>query len=114
MKKLEKLILPGLVIIIIAVLFFTYFAPTDELGSFSSFDPNNNASLPILVKLVAEKGINKTHDGSIFFVVDKTGREVRVSGPAELPIGIENSNTIEIIGHLSGDGFHAHGVELKN
>ena len=114
MKKLEKFILPGLIVIIVALLYFFYFAPTDELGSFANFDKDSNASIPIVVRLVTEKGIQYDREGSTFFVVDRTGKEYRVSGPADLPVGIESSNSIEILGHFSGSGFHAHGVEIKN
>ena len=112
---MQKLILPGLILAAVALLYFTYFAPSDELGLFSKFDPNSNASLPIVVKFVAEKGATRTDDGgTIFYVVDKSGKEVQVSTSATLPPGIQDSKSIVITGHLSGSGFHAHGVELRN
>jgi hypothetical protein len=114
MKKIEKFILPGLIVVIVGLLYFFYFAPSDELGSFTMFDKDSNASLPIVVKYATEKGVQRDTEGSIFFVVDRTGKEVRVSGPAQLPVGFESSNSIEIMGHLSGNGFHAHGVKVKN
>ena len=112
---MQKLILPGLILVAVLLLYFMYFAPSDELGSFTNFDPNSNASLPIVVKFVSEKGATRTQDGStIFYVVDKSGREMQVSGPANLPPGINDSKSIVITGHLSQGGFHAHGVELRN
>ena len=41
MKKIEKFILPGLVVVIFALLYFFYFAPSDELGSFANFDKDS-------------------------------------------------------------------------
>lgn len=112
---MQKLILPGLVITIAAILYFLYFAPTDELGSFTKFDPNNNASLPIIVKFVSEKGARRASNGeTVFYVVDKHGKEMQVSSVVQLPPGIQDSKSIVITGHLSGGGFHAHGVELRN
>jgi hypothetical protein len=114
MKKIEKFILPGLVVVIVALLYFFYFAPTDELGSFANFDRDSNASIPIVVKYVAEKGVQINPEGSVFYVVDRTGKEYLVNGPAELPVGFKVSNAIEIMGHFGGTGFHAHGVKVKN
>ena len=114
MKQIEKFILPGLIVIIVGLLYFFYFAPSDELGSFSNFDKDSNASVPIVVKYVVEKGIQRDAEGTVFFVQDKTGKEYRVSGPAELPAGMESSKAIEIMGHFAGSGFHAHGVQIKN
>ena len=114
MKKIEKFILPGLIVVIVSLLYFFYFAPSDELGSFEEFDKDSNASVPIVVKYVSEKGIQRDAEGTMFFVVDKTGKEYKVSGPAQLPVGFEVSKAIEIMGHFGGTGFHAHGVKVKN
>lgn len=66
MKKIQKLVLPLLVIIIIAILYFSYFASSDELGDFTRFEPNSNASLPIIVKLVKEKAFKEHKTGLMF------------------------------------------------
>ncbi|MCB9249717.1 MAG: hypothetical protein H6613_14790 [Ignavibacteriales bacterium] len=116
MKNIQKLILPGLVIIIVAVLYFSYFAPSDELGSFARFDPNSNASLPIIVKFVKDKGATRTQDGSYnFYVIDGDNKEMLVTGIKDLPPGMDDSKSMVVTGHLSGkDAFHAHGIELRN
>lgn len=115
MKNLQKLILPGLVVIIIAYVYFTYFSPSDELGDFSKLSTNNNASVQIIVKFVKDKGISLEKEGnSIFYVVDKKNEEIKVSGPGKLPPGIDEANSLVLTGHLSGGYFHAHGVELRN
>lgn len=115
MKKAQKLILPGLVLIILGLVYFTYFSPSDELGDFSKLDTNSNASVQVVVKLVTEKGITRDNQGNThFYVVDKNNREVEVSGSSKLPPGIDNAASLVITGHLTRDHFHAHGVELRN
>ncbi|MFZ1290672.1 MAG: hypothetical protein WAR79_11320 [Melioribacteraceae bacterium] len=116
MKKIEKFILPFLVLIIIGILYFTYFAASDELGDFSQLDPNSNASLPVAVKFVKEKGAQRTQDGTyVFYVVDKNNKEMFITGLESLPPGMDDAKSMVITGHLSGkDAFHAHGIELRN
>jgi len=116
MKNLQKLVIPILVIFIFALLYFSYFAPSDELGSFSRMDSNSNAAVPIIVKLVKEKGIQRAEDGSyIFYVVDNDNKEVLVNGLNNLPPGMNDSKSMVLTGHLSGkNSFHAHGIELRN
>jgi cytochrome c-type biogenesis protein CcmE len=116
MKNLQKFVLPGLVVLIIAILYFSYFAPSDELGSFARLDPNSNASVPIIVKLVNEKGVQRTQDGSyIFYVLDGDNKEMLITGLRDLPPGMNDTKSMVVTGHLSGkDAFHAHGIELRN
>ncbi len=115
MKNIQKFLLPLLIGVIILFFYFQYFAPSDELGSFSSFDPNNNASKPIIVKFVADKGLVRGADGgTTFYVMDKDNKVVKVSGPANLPPGMDAAGSLVLTGHLSGESFHAHGVELRN
>ena len=116
MKNMQKLILPVLVIIIFGILYFSYFAPSDELGRFSNLDPNSNASVPITVKFVKDKGAQRMQDGSyVFYVVDGDNREMAINGLKDLPPGFSDSKSMVLTGHMSGrDAFHAHGVELRN
>ena len=115
MKNLQKIILPGLVLIIVALVYFTYFSPSDELGDFSKLDTNSNASVQIIVKFVKEKGITRDREGGAhFYVTDKKNREVEVSGPGKLPPGMDNAVSIVLIGHMTQNHFHAHGLELRN
>jgi len=116
MNNLQKLVLPGLVIVIVAILYFSYFAPSDELGSFAKLDSNSSASVPIIVKLVKEKGVQRTQDGSyIFYVLDRDNKEMLITGIKDLPPGMNDSKSMVLTGHLSGaDAFHAHGIELRN
>lgn len=116
MKNIEKLLLPTLVVFILAILYFSYFAPSDELGSFANLDPNSNASVPITVKLVKDKPTQRMQDGTyVFYVVDKDNREMAISGLKDIPPGFNDSKSMVLTGHLSGkEAFHAHGIELRN
>jgi hypothetical protein len=106
MKHLQKFILPLLVIVIIALVYFVYFT-AEGLGSFSDFDINNSASKDIKVEILHEKGINN----NAFFVIDKTGKEVLVHAD-HLPSGFESAKIVVLRGHLNKDSFHAHDVLL--
>ena len=115
MRNLQKLVLPTLIIIIIGLIYFSYFSPSDELGDFSTFDTNSNASVQVVVKFVSEKGIKRDNQGNtLFYVVDKNNREVEVSGPSKLPPGMNEAVSLVLTGHLTKDHFHAHGLELRN
>jgi len=113
--NIQKLVLPGLVFIILAFIFLTYFSPSDELGDFSKLSANSSASVQIIVKFRSEKGISRDNEGgSYFYVYDKNNREVAVSGPGKLPPGMDTAGSLVLTGHMSGDGFHAHAVSLRN
>ncbi|MBN1300152.1 MAG: cytochrome c maturation protein CcmE [Melioribacteraceae bacterium] len=106
---MQKIILPILLLVVVTIIYFGYFSPTDELGSFSSFDTNNTANREIIVKLVAEKGFQRDvqNNATIFYVLDKNGVEVMVSGPSNLPPGMDDVKTIVLRGHLHDGYFHA-------
>jgi hypothetical protein len=114
MKSLQKLILPALFLVVLLLVYFVYFAPTEDLGSFSDFDPNNNAVKDIKVMLIQEKGISRTSGGgATFYVTDKHNTEVLINAD-KIPDGIENADIILLRGHLSsGTGFHAHDVVIQ-
>ncbi len=116
MKNIEKFVLPAILIFIVAVLYFLYFAPSDELGSFSMFDTNSNAAMPIIVRFDKTTGAQRTQDGSYtFYVFDKDNKKVLVTGLKSLPPGMNDTKSMVITGHMSGeDAFHAHGIELRN
>jgi len=115
MKKLQKLVLPGLVVIIIILIYSLYFAGSDALGSFASFDTNNNANKEIRVKVIRSKGIQvdqQNHTAS-FYAEDKDGVQFLVEAPAPLPENIENSESVLLTGHLHPDHFHATSVATE-
>ena len=114
MKK-ENFILPVLVAGVIALIYFSYFGRGDELGLFSDFDTNSNANKEILVRLLTDRGLDKDRSGgTVFYVEDRSGKQVMVSGPASLPSGIESSERIVLMGHYGGESFHAHEVKIKD
>jgi len=116
MKIIQKLILPVLIIAAVYIVYTFYFAPKEDLGSFTDFDPNNSAVKEIRVKLLIERGINKDmqNGASIFYVSDKLGTVVMVSAPLDLPEGIDSAKEILLRGHLNqNNSFHAHEVLLN-
>ena len=113
--KFEKLVIPILLIAILSLLYFTYFSPKDELGLFSDFDTDSNANKEIVVKVIPEKGVVKDDSGGVvFYVEDRAARQIQVTGHLTLPAGFETASRVILIGHLSGDSFHAHDVKIKN
>jgi hypothetical protein len=112
MKKIQRLILPLLLLIVVFIIYKFYFAKSG-LGSFDDFDPNNTAVKDIRVQLLADRGITQQGADVIFYVADKNGKVLMVSGSVTLPPGFENAKTILLKGHLSGNSFHAHEVLLN-
>ncbi|WP_407930860.1 hypothetical protein [Ignavibacterium album] len=112
MKFLQKIILPLLIGLVIFVIYTFYFAGKSDLGSFNDFDPNNSAVKDIRVKLLSERDINHQGGETVFYVVDKNGKVVMVSGAMQLPENFDKAETIILKGHLTQGGFHAHSVEI--
>ncbi|MDT3695112.1 MAG: hypothetical protein ROY99_01895 [Ignavibacterium sp.] len=112
MKKLQKLILPLLIILVFFIIYRFYFAKSG-LGSFDDFDPNNTAVKEIRVQLVVDRGISKKGDGFVFYASDKNGKIMMVNGEVDLPEGFESADIIILKGHLSSNSFHAHEVSLN-
>lgn len=112
MKYLQKIILPLLVGLFIFVVYIFYFSGKSDLGSFNDFDPNNNAVKDIRVKLISDRGISQQGGELVFYVSDRNGKVMMVSGALQLPENFEKAETIILKGHLTQGGFHAHGVEI--
>jgi len=113
MKYLHKFILPVLLIILVFIIYKFYFSSNKGLGSFDDFDPNNNAVKPITVELSKDRGIDQQGSVVVFYVSDKTGKVMMVSGELSLPQGFESANVVTIKGHLSQDSFHVHEVVIE-
>jgi len=112
MKTLQKFILPLLIVIVIGLIYFLYFSPKEGLGSFSDFDPNNNAVKDIRVQLIQERGITETPGGgAVFFAADKNNTIYQVNAD-KVPAGLEMAGIVILKGHLSQGGFHAHDVVI--
>lgn len=114
--NLQKLILPALVVVVVALLYFSYFSSKDDLGYFADFDTNSNTNRDIIVKVLHEKGFdqNKSAGGTIFYVEDGAGKQVKVLGPLTMPPGMDVITRVTLRGHYSGDHFHAHDVIIRN
>ncbi len=112
MKKLQKLILPLLLVAVIFIIYIFYFAKGGGLGSYDDFDPNNNAVKEIRVQLLSERGINRAGSDFSFFASDRNGKVLLVSGSGMLPQGFDDAEIIILKGHLSGNTFHTHEVLL--
>ena len=113
MKVLQKLILPLLIGLVFFVIYTFYFAGKSDLGSFNDFDPNNNVVKDIRVKLLSDRGINMQGGELVFYVVDRDGKVMMVSGALQLPDNFDKAEVIILKGHLTQGGFHAHGVEIE-
>jgi len=113
MKILQKFIFPILLLAVIVLVYIVYFSPSKGLGSFSDFDPNNNAVKDIKVNLLVDRGINKdSHGGATFYTSDKGGNVVLINAD-KVPAEIESAKVVILRGHLSQDNsFHAHDVLL--
>lgn len=107
MKNIQKFILPILIVGAVLIIYFFYFAPKDTLGNFSSFDPNNSANKDIRVKVVVDRGIQSTMQGTMFYAVDANGREVLVQGPMNIESALRENEVVTLRGHLHTDYFHA-------
>ena len=111
---MQKMILPALLLAAVLIIYFVYFAPTEELGLFSNFDTNNNANKEIHVSIVRERGIqtDPVNQTVVFYAADAAGVQNLVQAPYPLPDGIEEANIIILNGHLHSDHFHAVEVNL--
>lgn len=112
MKFLSKLILPVLLVVVVVLVYLIYFSPQEGLGSFSDFDPNNNAVKDIRVMVVQERGIERDSHGAHFYASDKNNTVILVNAD-KIPDDIESVNVVILRGHLSqNNSFHAHDVLL--
>jgi hypothetical protein len=108
MKSIQRFILPIMILLIGVLVYTTYFSPSKGLGSFSDFDPNNNANKDIRVRLVQERGIKMDPGGaSVFYVEDRAGQIVMVQGPPAISPEVRSAEVVILRGHLHKEYFHA-------
>jgi len=112
MKILQKLILPILIIAAIILVYKFYFVKVEDLGSFSDFDPNNNAVKEIRVQVLPSQNISHQGGSFSFKVADKNGKTLQAFGSVILPQGIEEAETVILRGHVNQSGFCTHEVLL--
>jgi hypothetical protein len=109
MKKIQKLILPLLLILVVIIIYKFYFAKSG-LGSFDDFDPNNNAVKEILVQIIPNQTIDPAAGSFNFSVSDKNGKILQAFGSAPLPEDIQTAETVILKGHVNQSGFCTHEV----
>ncbi len=113
MKKIEKFILPALVVFLVGIVYFTYFAPTDKLGDFSKFGVSEiNQRINVLI--IKESKVSKNANGEIisFSVKDKNNIVKRISLHEPISSTILNAEIVELLGHMHGNDFICAGVEV--
>ncbi|KUO58540.1 hypothetical protein APF79_06950 [bacterium BRH_c32] len=108
MKKLSKLILPAIFIVVIAIMYFTYFARTDEVGSLDKFSPGSEINQEVNVRVVKSK-IERDASGNIssFYAIDKNNVEVQVTSHEPIPAEVANTEVVELFGHMHGNSLVA-------
>lgn len=96
------------------VLWSVYNTSKEGTESFGNFDINSTANKNIRVELLKDKGITPSAGGGAsFFVKDRAGIIKKVTIEKELPAGFENAKTLNLLGHLHGDYFHAADVIIE-
>ncbi|NCQ17998.1 MAG: hypothetical protein COZ80_04110 [Ignavibacteria bacterium CG_4_8_14_3_um_filter_37_9] len=105
--KSSKLILPTILIVVIAVIYFNYFAPTQKLGSFDKFDGGSEINQQINVGVVRSKDFERDANGGIvsFYAHDKNNVEIKITLHEPAPEEIVNAEVVELMGHLHGNSF---------
>lgn len=114
MRKISRLILPAIFIVVIAIMFFTYFATSGELGSFSKYKPGSEINQEIIVAIVKDKGFKRDANGNInsFFARDINNVEVKVTSHKSIPAEIVNSEVVKVLGHMHGNGLVASKISI--
>ncbi|MBU2493310.1 MAG: hypothetical protein KJ571_11850 [Bacteroidetes bacterium] len=112
--KTSKIIATTFFVILFAVMYFNYFAPSDKVGSFSKFSPGSEINQVINVEVVKAKGFERDGIGNIisFYVKDKDDIEVQVSLHEPAPADIINAEVIEVLGHMHGNTLTASRVTV--
>ncbi len=112
--KISKLILPAIFIVVSVIMYFTYFAPTKELGSFSKFSPGSEINQQINVAVVKTKGFERDASGGItsFYARDKDNVELIITLHEPAPAEIANAEVVEVNGHMHGNSITASKVTI--
>lgn len=114
MKFLSKFIFPVIVAAVLAVIYFTYFAPTKDIGSFSKFSAGSEINQDINVAVVKEKGFERDANGSItsFYARDKNNVVIRIESHEPLLAEITNAEVVEVLGHMHANGIVASKITI--
>jgi len=112
--KISRLILPAIFIIVIVIMYLTYFASTDEIGSFTKFSPGSEINQEINVAIVRSKGFERDANGNItsFYASDKNNVEVKVTSHEPIPAEIVNAEIVELLGHMHENSLVASNISI--
>ncbi|MFA7421885.1 MAG: hypothetical protein WCZ90_19540 [Melioribacteraceae bacterium] len=114
MKKTSKLILPLIFAAVLAVIYYIYFAPTSELGSFTKFEGGSEINQEINVSVVKENGFERDSNGRIisFYAKDRNNLTVKITLHNPVSDDIIDAKVVELMGHMHGGNFTAAGVTI--
>ena len=112
--KLSKFILPIISAAVLGLIYYIYFAPTKELGSFSKFGGGSEINQQINVSVVKENGFERDAKGGIisFYAKDKDNLEIKITLHEPAPEEIVNAEVVELLGHMHGNSFTASRVTI--
>ncbi len=112
--KFSKLVLPVIIIAVIGLIYYTYFAPTEELGSFSKFDGGSEINQRINVRIVKSMEFEKDVNGNIisFYALDKNNIEVKVTSHEPILPEILNADVVELLGHKHENSITASKIAI--
>ena len=114
MRKTSKLILPLLFMVVLAVIYYIYFAPTKELGSFSKFEGGSEINQQINVGVVKENGFERDAKGGIisFYAKDKDNLEIKITLHEPAPEEIVNAEVVKLMGHMHENSLTASKISI--
>jgi hypothetical protein len=114
MRKLSKLVLPLISVTVLIVIYFIYFAPTKELGSFSKFGGGSEINQQINVSIIKESGFGRDADGRIisFYAKDKNNLSIKITLHEPVTDDLIDAEVVELMGHMHGSDFTAAGVTI--
>lgn len=112
--RLSKFVLPLISVMVIVVIYFTYFAPTKELGSFSKFSGGSEINQQINVSVVKENGFERDTDGKIvsFYARDINNLEIKITLHEPAPEEIVNAEVVGLFGHMHENSFTASKITI--
>ncbi|HCY75085.1 MAG TPA: hypothetical protein DHV28_04135 [Ignavibacteriales bacterium] len=109
-----KLILPAIFAVAIVIIYFTYFAQTDEIGSFSKYSTGSEINQAINVAIVKSKDFERDGSGNVisFYARDKDNVEVKVTSHEPIPAEILNAEVVEVLGHMHESSITAAKISI--
>ncbi|MEW6506174.1 MAG: hypothetical protein AB1432_00355 [Bacteroidota bacterium] len=114
MRKISKFILPLMAATVLAVIYFVYFAPSKELGSFSKFGGSSEINQQINVSIVKEGGFERDANGRIisFYAKDKNNLSIKITLHEPVTDDIVDAEVVELMGHMHENNFTAAKISI--